>query len=75
MDGLQVDGIENETETLGELNTVTVDPDELLGDGTLLGVETALRGVDGITCGVRWVSCKGCELDGRTVEASSASFL
>ena len=78
MDGLQVDGIENENGTLGEhvppeLNTVTVDPDELLGDGTLWGVQ---RGVDVIVCGVRRLSCKGCELDGRTtVEASSATVL
>lgn len=81
MDGLHVEGIENDTETLGEhilpiLITVTVDPDELLGDGTLWGVETALIGVDRIACRVRWVSCKGCELDGiPTVEASSACFL
>ena len=81
MVGLHVDGIENEAGTLGdcelpELNTVTVDPVELLGDGTLWGAEIALRGVDGIVCGVRWLSCRGCELDGRTtVEASSASLL
>ena len=83
MEGLHVDGIENETGTLGEhvpleLRTVTVDPHELLGDGAFWGVEALRRvvGVDGIFRILRWVSSKGCELEGRaTVEALSASSL
>ena len=61
-----------------ELRTVTVDQHELLGDGAFWRVEAVLRrlGVDGIVRRLRWVSSKGCELEGRaTVEALSASSL
>ena len=48
MEGLHVDGIENETGTLGEhvpleLRTVTVDPHKLLGDGAFWGVEALYK--------------------------------